>query len=296
MSARAAGVLCAALATGALAQSAPVPDAAVRTRVEQKEALVRRLLTDSPASARIAAGDNAQARVHLRDALARHESAVRRLAAADMEGAERDLNDAMWLAGQARQLVPDPARRAIEVRVHNAALSSSIESLLGSYRTHLARLRGHGQGELAADATTERIAALLDQARAQAAAERVDDANRLLLATEREVMRALGAVLGTATLDYAKRFETLAEEYAYESERNRDYEGLVPLARRELSPTREASQLMDRMVAANRAQVEQARKLAAQRQYPAALEALRKGTGFLQGALGAAGLAVPKEE
>ena len=276
----------------AYSQSAPPG----RTLVEQKESLVRRLLTDSPAEARIFGGSNAEAKEHFRSARASHESAVKRIADADFPGAEQDLNKAMWLAGKAHQLVPDPMRRAIELRVQNAGMTRSIESLRVSYEGHLARVRGLPRGARTSDPIIENIAAGMERARSFANSEHVEEANAVLHALERELMRALGTILGSTTIEYAQRFETLAEEFAYEADRNRSYEELIPLARQELRPAREAQALMQRCIATNNALAEQARKLAAGRQYSAAIETMRNGTTYLQAALGAAGLVVPRED
>jgi hypothetical protein len=107
-------------------------------------------------------------------------------------------------------------------------------------------------------------------------------------------MAGLNAMLGSSTLQYAKRFETPAEEHAYELERNRSYRELVPVAIAELKPRREAVVLVERYVAANARQLEAAEGHAAAGRLPEAIDALRSGTNSLQAALAAAGLAVPR--
>ena len=267
-----------------------------RTLVAQKEAMVRRLLTDSPAVARIDGGSNDEARDHFRSARESHESAVKRMAAADFKGAEQDLNKAMSSVGKARRLVPDAMRRAVELRVRNDGLIRTIDSLRASYEAHIARLHGLPRDVRVSDPILEKIAARVVQARSFLNAEHVEEANAELLEAERDLMRALGGILGSTTIEYAKRFATLAEEFVYETERNRSYEELIPLARLELRPSREALEAMDHFVAANGTLTGQAKKLAALRQYASAIEALHKGTIKLQSALSAAGLTMPKEK
>lgn len=281
-----AACIAAAPVSAALAQ-APAP---ARATVEQKEALVRRLLTDSPAVVRIDASPDAEAKEYFRIARERHARAVRLLQAEELTQAEAELNEAMWLAGKARQRVPDPMLRAIELRFQNRAMMRAIESLRASYEAHLARLRG---ARASADPTLARIAARIDEAQSYANSEHVNEANAVLRAVERDLMAALGAVLGSTTIDYRARFESPSEEFAFEQARHGGYVELVPVARTQLRPGPEADAAMARHSAAAAATAERARRHAAQRDWAAALDAIRQATAQLQAALAAAGLALP---
>lgn len=267
------------------------PAVPARATVEQKEALVRRLLDDSPGVKRIEASADAEAKEYFRGARERHARAVLLLEGSHLARAEAELNEAMSLVGKARQRVPDPALQAVELRAQNRAMLRAIESLRASYEAHLARLGGNGAAR--ADAALARIAALIDEARGRVDSEHVIEANAVLRAVERELMTALGAVLGSNTIDYAVRFDSPAEEYAFESARHGSYAELVPLAREELRPGPAAAALIDRHVAAAAALAERAAMSAVRREYAPALETIRQATAQLQGALAAAGLAVP---
>lgn len=262
-----------------------------RTSVEQKEALVRRLLNDSPAVVRIEASASDEAKEFFRRARERHGKALALLQSAELAGAERELNEALWMAGKARRLVPDPMKRAIELRVQNRAMTRAIESLRVSYTVHRARARD----ATAADERLARIDARLEEAASYSNSEHVQEANAILHAVERELMAALSAVLGTDTLDYAQRFETQAEEYAHELSRSRSYQELLPLARAKLRPGKEATELMERYVASGAALLQRAEQGAARREYAAAIQAVRQATSYLQSALMAAGLAMPRD-
>jgi hypothetical protein len=264
-----------------------------RATVEQKEALVRRLLGDSPAAQRIEASGNEQAREFFRQARERHEGAVKLMQSADLARAEAELNQAMWMAGKARQLVPDPMRRQIELRVQNRSMTLAIQSLRDSYERHLRLVRGLPAATGVSDETLAAIDARLEEALSFSGSEQVQEANEVLRSVERHLISALGRILGSDTLDYAQRFETQAEEFAFELARNRSYEELLPLARAELRPGREAVALMERYSASNASLVERARKSASRREYAAALDAVRQATSYLQSALLASGLAVP---
>ncbi|HET9651768.1 MAG TPA: hypothetical protein VFP36_06240 [Usitatibacter sp.] len=280
------------LAFAAAAETAPVES---RSAVEQKEALVRRLLTDSPAVQRIDASGNAQAQAFFRDARARHEEALRLIAAADLARAEKELNEALWLAGKARQLVPDPMLRAIELRFQNRSLTRAIEALRDAYAQHRARAAGVAAASLPPDSVLVRTRERLEQADALAASENVHEANALLRAAERDLMLAATDALGSATVRVSTRFEKPADEYAYEAARRAGYVELLPIARVQLDPGRDAVAAMERHAAASASWNERAEKHAARHEYAAALEAMRNSTVALQNALAAAGLVVPRE-
>lgn len=281
--------LVALIALPALAQ--PV----VKSAAEQKEMLVRRLLTDSPVVQRIEASGNAEAVDYFRRARELHERSLALIASAQAERAEADLNEAMWLVGKARQLVPDPMRRAIELRVQNRAMTLAIDSLRASYVRNLARNLGVDPATNPVDDTLKSINARLDEATEHANAEQVERAHTALRGIERDLMAALGRVLGTRTIDYTQRFSTQAEEFQFELARNRGYQELLPVARSELYGGRDAAGAMAAYAARNAALVERAQKSAAKQEYGPALEALRQGTGQLQNALAAAGLVVPRD-
>lgn len=272
--------------------SLALAQAPTRATVEQKEALVRRLLTDSPAVVRIDASPDAEAKEYFRIARERHARAVSLLQGDELTRAEAELNEAMWLAGKARQRVPDPMLRAIELRFQNRAMMRAIESLRASYEAHLARLRGD---QARSDATLARIAARIDEAQGYASSEHVGEANAVLRSVERELMAALGAVLGSTTIDYRARFDSPAEEFAFEQARHGGYAELVPVARTQLRPGREADAAMERHGGAAAAAAERAARHAAQRDWAAALDAIRQATAQLQAALAAAGLALPRD-
>lgn len=281
----AAGVAALACAA-ALAQGADSPE---RRGFEQKEALVRRLVFDSPAEQRITASGNEAARAELARARTLHARALALAESGEFAGAQAELNAAMWAVGKARQLAPDSAARAVDLRVRYAGLLRTVETLARSYETNAARMGATGAESrlAAARASQERASGL-------AATEHMEEAVRALERAERELMAGLNAMLGSSTLQYAKRFDNPAEEHAYELERNRSYRELVPIAIAELKPRREAVVLVERYVAANVRQLEAAGGHAAAGRLPEAIDALRSGTNSLQAALAAAGLAVPR--
>jgi hypothetical protein len=289
---------CAYTAAHAVQSESRVPSPAAkvsRQLVEQKEAFVIRVLSDSPAVKRIEASTNAEARKYLVDARESHAKAVVSMRNNDINGADRQLNDATWLIGKARQIVPDPLARNVEQRMRYAQILESVESLRISYRRHLQRVKGRSPGMVANDAQLGKVAQLVNTAKSLANSGQLVQANKMLGKAERALMAGLTQVLGTKTIMYAQRFGTLAEEYDYELERNRSYADLIPIALAEFKPGSEVVREVRHFVDANRQRREQAQQLAAKKDHRAALTALRGGTAHLQSALTAAGLRVPPD-
>ncbi|MBI5910827.1 MAG: hypothetical protein HY848_12855 [Betaproteobacteria bacterium] len=268
---------------------------ASRQLVEQKAAFLKRVLSDSPAIRRIEAGNNAEARKFLASAQENFRNAVLSIKNNDIAGADKHLNQATWLIGKARQLVPDPLARNVEHRVRYAQMLDSVESLRISYQRHLQRARPQPPEAAANDALLVKVAQLVDRAKGHAESEQVVQANKSLAEAERTLMMGLGRVLGSKTIEYVQRFETLAEEYANELERNRSYADLIPIALDGFKPGGEAVREARQFVDANRGLREQAQRHAAAKDYHSALTALRSGTAQLQSALAAAGLRVPQD-
>lgn len=266
-----------------------------RQLVEQKLAFLQRVLSDSPAAKRIEAGNNAEARKYLASAQENYRNAVLSIKNNDIAGADKQLNEATWLIGKARQLVPDPRTRNVEHRVRYAQMLDSVESLRISYQRHLQRASSEPTGVVANDALLAKVAQLVDSAKRFAESEQVVQANKPLAEAERTLMVGLGRVLGSKTVEYAQRFETLAEEYAYELERNRSYADLIPIALDAFRPGGEAIREARHFLDTNRGLREQAQRHATANDHRAALTALRSGTAQLQSALAAAGLRVPQD-
>lgn len=281
-----AALACAA----ALAQTAGGTD---RRDLEQKEALVRRLVFDSPAEQRIAASGNEEAKGELARARALHARAVALADAGDVAGAQAELNAAMWAIGKARQLVPDSAARVVDLRVRYSGHLRTVETL---ERSLAARIAAAGpSAPVTASGRLKAARAGIEEAKGYAATEHLARAVRGLEAAERDLMVGISATLGSDTLHYAKAFDSPPEEYAYELDRNRSYRELVPLAVSQFKPRREAVGLVERYAGENARLLEVAQGHAAAGRHRDAIEAVKAGTSNLQAALAAAGLAVPRD-
>ncbi len=271
------------------------PSKVSRQLVEQKEAFLKRVLSDSPAAKRIEASRNAEARKHLAGAQESYTKAVLSIRKNDFAAADRQLNEATWLIGKARQLVPDPLTRGVEHRARYAQMLESVESLRLSYHRHLQRVKEQDSGVAASDAQLVKVARLVDTAKSLASSEQIAQANKTLDEAEQVLMVGLSRVLGTKIIKYALRFETPAEEFAYELERNRSYADLIPIALAAFNPGSQSIREVQHFVDINRRLHEQAQQHSGKKDYRAALKALRDGTAQLQNALAAAGLRVPQD-
>lgn len=263
----------------------------------QKQAFARSLIEDAPAAERIQASQNAEALRLFALAKDSYSSALAALKNGNFASAEKQFNEAMSAMGKARRLVPDAAALVAKQRAEYAQKLESVESLKKSY---LAYLKSAGRKPGATDKETEESASLgifrlMEAAKKHAAEGQPGDALRALEKAEQVMRSALSRVLGSAVLEYTMKFETPAEEYAFELERNRSYLELIPVAIAELKPSDEAKQKIEGLVERNRVAIEQAHEYAGQKDYRRALASVNTGTGYLQLALTAAGLVVPHE-
>lgn len=253
--------------------------------VEQKSALVQRVLADSPLARRVAAGGSDQAKGYLSEAANQHRRAQALAAEGRLEASEAAIDDAMVLIGRARQLAPDRIQLELEQRARYAMLLESTQGLLVSARRHAGR-----KPDEAAPPELARGAELVEKARSLAGAERFEEAHRALLAAERELLAGLTRVVGTATLDYTLRFNSPADEFRHESERFGSFRGLVPIALAKLNPAPDAVRLAEQYVQRGLRLQDAAVQQAARGEIRAALGTLREAIDSLQRALAAAGL------
>lgn len=274
-----------------VAAVAPASAAPTAQALAQKQTFVQKLVEDSPVARRIRDGASDEARRLLAAAGAQYRQAVEAQQAGDAAAADKLLNDAIWNIGRARQLSPDLGDEMIHRRAEYSRLIGGLDALRASYLRHLQRSAAGAAG----DRELARVDGQLERARTMAAAESFASAVRLLQEAERGLVDGISKLLGSATLLYSQRFDTPQEEYAFEIDRNRGYEELVPLALRERRPVAEVAIRIDHLVDVNRALRDHAQQHAERGEWPDALLAVRRGTEELQRALALAGIVVPSE-
>lgn len=276
----------------------PAVDPAVRVSpvvsaqtVEQKAAMLDRVLNHSPVAARVASSGNEAARRHFQSARELLAHARERAGAGSLPEADRLLNGAIFEVSRAQQLVPDPGSQQAAERARYAQLADSVAALK---RTALIALpaaaprRGESREQVVARADL-----LADQAAQLARGDRYLEANKQLDAALMLLLQDASARLAGHTIVYDVRFADRKEEFDFELERLRSFERLLPLALLEFRPSAEARVLVDRY-AAQAGELRQRGESQFARDPLAAIKDLMDGTEALKRALQAAGLTVPQ--
>ena len=258
----------------------------------QKQAFARSMVEDAAVAERIQASQDAEALRLLTLAKDNYTRALAAMKNGDFSSAEKQFNEAMSAIGKARRLAPDAAALAIKQRADYTAKLESVEALEKSYRSYLKRAgrKPGASGNETDEFASLGISRLVEAAKKHAEENRPGDALRALDKAEQVMRSALNRVMGSTVIDYAQKFETPAEEYAFEVERNRSYLEAIPVAIAEFKPTDEAKMNIENLVKQNREAVEQAREYAEQKDYSRALASVRTGTDYLLNALAVAGL------
>ena len=269
--------------------SASAPERAI---VEQKQALVARILADSPIAESIAGTTGAEAKENLAGAARLHKRAQLQLEQGHIAAADQTLNDAMRNISKARTLVAGPGIRANAEQTRYTEVLQSIEVLEMSYQRNVER-RSAWLAEVG-DEDLKRVKILVNRARGMASSGQFSEANAVLVHAQRDMISSYNGLLGATPLVYDLRFASAEEEYKYETERGYAYEGLVPTAIQEYAPKRELVTVIDQLVAESRALAAHARSHAQKRQFPNAIQSQREAITKLQRALEVAGVVVPQ--
>ena len=269
--------------------SASVPERAI---VDQKLALVARILADSPITESSAGGTSADAKEKLAAATRLHKRAQLQLEQGHIAAADQALNDAMRHISKARALAAEPRIRANAEQTRYTEVLQSVEVLELSYQRNVER-RSAWLAEVG-DEDLKRVKILVNRAREMASADQYREANAVLVHAQRDMISSYNGLLGAKTLVYDLRFASAEEEYKYETERGYAYEGLVPTAIQEYAPKRELVTMIDRLVVESRALAAHARSHAQKRQFPNAIQSQREAITKLQQALEVAGVVVPQ--
>ncbi len=262
--------------------------------LSQKQEFARGLVEDLSVVKRIQASQDAEAQRLLTVAGDSYNNALVALKNGDFASADKQLNESMSAIGKARRRVPDVAALAGKQRAAYQKLLESIESMQKSYFSYFKRAKSSSgsSGSEADERMRLGVDKLVDSAQNHAKDGRMGEALQALEKAEQGMKSALGRILGATTLEYTQKFDTIAEEYAFELERNRSYLELVPVAIEELKPTEDARQTIDTLLEQDRAAIDLAHEYERLRDYAKALANTRAATSYLQLALSAAGLVV----
>jgi hypothetical protein len=275
----------------AAAQTAPNSTGGVAQLARNKEAMVARMLNESPLAMRIAASNNADAQALYRVAQTAFVEAKSALEAGDPQRANAAFDSALQLMHLARKLLPSDLNATVDQNARFAAQLKSVESLKQSYRDRVTLMRGAKPGT-AEDTLLGRIDMLVDQARRQAAAGHVEDGVTSLLDAERRLTDGLTEAIGSATVEYRRANGQPDQQLRDELARNQSFVELVPIAVSQLRPPPETVAAMNHLVEANLSLRKLAEQQATAHNTEAAIATLRQATESIEQMLQQAGLKV----
>ncbi len=212
--------LCLALALPAAAQTAPDPEQQ-RRLVEQKLKLVEMLVNAPAAKAAAASGDGEAAGLieRSRGLLANAREA---LAAERYPDAAKTLDEAL--------------RNVSRANSRNAGgLSDSVQKQrlqdmgdqVATYRSSLVELARHPQKGAEAQASLVRVDGLAEEAKRLAAAGRLGDANKKMAESYKLAVEEISRLRAGEVVTMSLKFNSPAEEFAYEQKRLQSNEILV---------------------------------------------------------------------
>ena len=268
----------------------------------QKQAFVQSLVENASSAEHIQASQDAEVLSLIALAKNNYASAVAGLKNGNTAVAENQLNEIMYrwilLLSLQMQSANSVALAAMpeskKLPEGYIKLLGSVEFLEKSYRSYVKLTAPQPVGALSGEDEKSAIFAEgLAEARVNAAMGQKDDAIRALKNVAHLMRFTINRVLDSVKVDYAMKFKTTAEEYAYELEHNRSYLELVPVAIAEFNPLDDEKLAIGKLVEKNRLAIEQARGYAEQQDYQRALATVHSGIGFLELALKTAGLVAP---
>lgn len=280
-----------AIALVLLLACVPVPAAAQHSAareavVAQKVKLLEQLLA-GPRARALAESSDAAARSSIERAITLLDDARAAIRAGQTVLAETAADEALRIASAAARSRGRPALDAGAQQARNVELKADI----ASYRQALQETLGVREGSPPA-LTLVTLDRLVGEADARTAAGQHVEANKALTEAYRFVVLALSELRAGQTVTLQLKFETPADEYAYEERRFRNHEQLVELAMAERRPSETARVVIDRALEnAARARV-RAAQLAAGGDLPRAITVLEEATSHLLTALQAAGMPV----
>jgi hypothetical protein len=283
---RGVGILAACLtATAASAASDPAAtDGGRRALVAQKLKLVEQLLA-SPRARDIDAGADGEAKAALGRARAMLDEARKAADVSETERAEASANEALRLATTAGR-----SRGAAELadsaqRQRNTELREQI----GVYRTALVAALAARRSEPRSSplAALDRLVA---DAELAAANGRQGDANKSLAQAYQVAVAALSELRAGETVMIELKFDTPADEFAYEQKRHQSHEMLIEMIVAERKPAAGARALIEQEVARARDLRARAAERAGAADHRAAIGLMEEATGHLVRALQLAGM------
>lgn len=270
-----AGALCAlwiaALATPSAAADNPDPR---RTTVEQKLKLVGHLL-GSPKMKNALAGDNPEARAQAEKAGKLVDQAKDALAANDLDQATAALDQALKSVSAASSM----SSKGIELELagQRARYAELLEQVQ-TYRAALVETRKDAAAAEAAGAAILRLDTLAADAKLHSEKNKYAEANKSLGDAYLAAANALTRLRAGQTVTLSLKFDTPADEYAYEQKVNLSHEMLVEMLVNDDKARGSMRGAIDKAVDNNRIAKVEAEKQAKAGDHDAAIKTLEQAT------------------
>ena len=259
--------------------------AVTAAQVKQKLNFAEMMINSSPATKRVMASGNAEAKKFLAQAKQQIDSAHAALSAGDNGGAMQAANEAVHLLSEVGRLVPADAGQ--DFKPHYAELLDQIRGFDKSYRKNVEKgikpKSGKELDRAKFDGLMKEADGLAAKDDYEGAVKRLEDASDMMTA-------ALGALLESRTVVYDKNFATPKEEYEYELSRYASYEELIPIAIEQRHPAQRTVDMMDKLAARAKEIHGEAVALAAKGDHKQGIMALQAATNKLRQALRLAGV------
>ncbi len=260
-----------------------------RQALSKKLLFLNTLVRDSERTRKIEVGDNPEAKDLLTAAREHAERARSQMEAGDLEPAERSIDMGLRAIGVAFRALSGGGDHGRTPRERYEELGNRI----ASFRQAFAQVVMSKGAEAAKFLDRPRLDALMEQGESAAQEKRYDDAIEPLAEAAGMLERALSKALEKETLYYRREFASPEEEFAFELERNRNYQTLVDMLIAQSPPGRGGRiLLMQRLLEKAQDLRDRAQARLAEGDTAKALELIEQSTQNLRKALRMGGLAV----
>jgi len=277
------------LLAGSVLAQAPAGDDPKRRLLEQKIKLMETLI-NSPAAKGAAYGREAESALLVEQGKASLDAARNALAENRFDDAAKLLDEALKSASSAsRKLSTDGAG------LSDSALRKSLADLgeqVATYRLSIVELTRDAKAGAAAKALLDRIDILSAEAKQLAAGGRLGEANKKLADAYKLAVEEISRLRAGQEVVLALKFDTPADEYAYEQKRFASSEIMVEMMIGEGRAEGDQRRLVDGFVGEGRRMKTQAESHAQGGRYREAVAAMEKASTQLNRALQSMGVPV----
>ena len=281
----AVSAVCLCMAMGAAtAQTRVPPD---RDQLERKLTSTATLIDSSTAAKQIEASGIREAADRRAKARELHGKAGEALRAGDLEGSSRLLDEASRAFIEAVRLARPEQVADAKQRTDYQARVESTRALLEAQKRIAAEKNQARAGE-----TSRQVEGMIAEAERQAQAGRLPDARRTIDQAYLTVKAAIGSMRGGETVVRSLNFETPADEYHYEIDRNDTHRMLVDMLLKEKRGG-STDAMVDQAVKSAAELRVRAEAEAGRKDHKTAIKTLEDSTRELVKAIRAAGIYIP---